>query len=166
MRTPLIIIGALVIAVIIVYFIARRRIADNMRKTLQPYELEAGSDHPYFEDRGVKYDEEKYAEYLRGYVGKLPDAQIDYFIAGRSKRGDVWNVRFCDALRAEKERRAAEKDAASETKARVLRLPTHPRRRTRLRRRTRPRLPTHRAEDAPETEDAPEAGDAPEKEDD
>ena len=114
MKTPLIIVAALVIAIIIVYFIARARVAKNMRVQLKPYELEPGSNRPFFEANGVKYDEEKYKVYLSDYVGKLPDAQIAFTIAQRGKRSDAWNVKFCEALRIEQERRDALKKASGE----------------------------------------------------
>ena len=115
MKTPLIIIAALVIAIIIVYFIARARVAKNMRVQLKPYELEPGSNRPCFEANGIKYDEEKYMAYLSDYVGKMPDAQIAFTIAQRGKRSDAWNVKFCEALRIEQERRDALKKASGET---------------------------------------------------
>ncbi|MEA4813956.1 hypothetical protein SDC9_157632 [bioreactor metagenome] len=114
MKTPLIVIAALVIAIIIVYFIARARVAKNMRVQLKPYELEPGSTRPFFEGNGVKYDEEKYMAYLSDYASKMPDAQIAFTIAQRGKRTDVWNVKFCEALRIEQERRDALKKASGE----------------------------------------------------
>lgn len=115
MKTALIVIAALVIAIIIVYFIARARVAKNMSVQLKPYELEPGSNRPFFEGNGVKYDEEKYMAYLSDYVGKMPDAQIAFTIAQRGKRTDVWNVKFCEALRIEQERRDELKKASGET---------------------------------------------------
>lgn len=98
----------LVVTACIVLLLARnasRKLMKNTENMLKSFILEEGSDREYFEEKGVKYDKEKYEEYLANYCKSLTDQQLTVNIKQRSARSDVWSGMFCAALTAEQSRR-------------------------------------------------------------
>ena len=94
--------------VFVVATLLRNFIAKKSEQAVARFLLPEGSDKEYFVDpaNGNKYDKEAYEAYMKEYVGKLQDKQLQGVYQARNAREDVWNKYLCEAVHTEMLRRA------------------------------------------------------------